>query len=196
MINMDISKYKKDLEKAFIKLWDKIKGCDRSNLISIITGGIFALLCLIQIISVISTPLARNFDHVSLILVDFIIAAVCFVYVIYRRGGLSMFAGESEVSEEKTDTENDSAISGTKHMTVSGVSRVCIPSSSMQSKASGARSSQDAAAAENENLFSPRHRYAHPASAPANPPARSKEPNSTATAQTAELCHQVFIYEV
>ena len=166
MINMDISKYKKDLEKAFIKLWDKIKGCDRSNLISIITGGIFALLCLIQIISVISTPLARNFDHVSLILVDFIIAAACFVYVIYRRGGLSMFAVESEVSEEKTDAENDAAISGMSTVTAPDVSRVCIPSSSMQSKASGARSSQDAAAAENENLFSPRHRYADTASSP------------------------------
>ena len=127
-------------KEAFIKLSDKYNQCDKSTLISMMTGFVFILLGLIQLIFIIFSPLARTFDHISLILVDFIIAAVCLVYVLYR----------NIESSEPSDT-----------------TRVCIPSSRMHSTSRSIPLSREikssmavrAYNAENENLFFPRHRF-------------------------------------
>ena len=70
------------------KLSDTIKKQDKNVMISFITACVFSLFGILQLIFVISTSLARTFDHISLILVDFIIAAICIVYVLYRKGKL------------------------------------------------------------------------------------------------------------
>ena len=143
------------------KLSERISGYDKSILISIITGCIFILFAVIQLIFVISTPMARTFDHISLILVDFIIAAICIVYVLYRKGKLGSFSYDTETDKKETKADK-----GT-HPAPSDISRVCIPSEKLGNNArsvvasSGVRQAKKTSgrSAENENLFSPRHRY-------------------------------------
>ena len=144
------------------KLTDKIQEYDKSSLISFITGCVFILLSIIQLILLISTPLARTFDHFSLVLVDFIIAAVCFVYVLYRQGKLTAFV---QIGEPKQDAdEADTSHSGNRSEH-SATSRIVIPSAGIGNSPRPVRSSTERkkrpsqSAAKNENLFSPRHRY-------------------------------------
>ena len=146
-------------KEAFIKLSDKYNQCDKSTLISMMTGFVFILLGLIQLIFIIFSPLARTFDHISLILVDFIIAAVCLVYVLYRRG---TFGNYVSTHETNTDAEEN-----TEPSEPSDTTRVCIPSSRMHSTSRSIPLSREikssmavrAYNAENENLFFPRHRF-------------------------------------
>lgn len=163
MNNKRITAMNTTIKGSLKKLSERISGYDKSILISIITGCIFILFAVIQLIFVISTPMARTFDHISLTLVDFIIAAICFVYVLYRQGMLGSFESERRA----TTTENDAKPKKNVQSETSDVTRVCIPSSRMQnnsrstSSPSGVKSSRAAHtfSEENENLFSPRHRY-------------------------------------
>ena len=68
------------------RLFDKLKSYDRDVLISVLTGCLFAVFGLIQILSVIFAPVARTFDHFALIVVDMIITAVCLVFALYKNG--------------------------------------------------------------------------------------------------------------
>ncbi len=77
------------------RLKDIIRSGDKNVLVSIITGIVFALLGLIQLTFVIITPLARSLDHIFLILVDFVITAVCFVYALRK----ARVEGSSQASE-------------------------------------------------------------------------------------------------
>lgn len=70
------------------RLFDKLKSYDRDVLISVLTGCLFAVFGLIQILSVIFAPVARTFDHFALIVVDMIITAVSLVFVLYKNGTL------------------------------------------------------------------------------------------------------------
>ena len=122
------------------KLTDKIQEYDKSSLISFITGCVFILLSIIQLILLISTPLARTFDHFSLVLVDFIIAAVCFVYVLYRQGKLTAFV---QIGEPKQDAdEADTSHSGNRSEH-SATSRIVIPSAGIGNSPRPVRSSTE-----------------------------------------------------
>ena len=101
------AKHKKpNLKKGLYELSERYKNADKSSLISAMTGGVFVLLALIQLFFVLFTPIAQTFDHVSLILVDFIIAALCFVYVLYRRGSLGDGFGFLHTDGEEKAAEN------------------------------------------------------------------------------------------
>ena len=168
-----ISVMKNYTSKFLNEFTEKFKACDKSILVSGITAGIFILLGLIQLISVIVTPLARTFDHISLIPIDFMIAAFCVVYVLYRRGrlgGLKLFHELAETPDSESD-EPDSPDnvkkSDTDKISLPDISRICIPVSQINANSSSVRSTSSvnsrvntsASYAENENMFSPRHRY-------------------------------------
>lgn len=144
------------------KLSEKCRSCDKSVLISFVTACVFILLGLVQLVSVIFYPSARSFDRFSLVIVDFIISAFCFVYVLSRQGKINSQSLEKLaeiVADPEKDPESESA--------GSGVSRIIIPSSKMNSHSVSARSKsrsdnarkRSGIDAENENSFSPRHRY-------------------------------------
>ena len=151
----------KRMTQLLKKLSDTIKKQDKNVMISLITACVFSLFGILQLIFVISTSLARTFDHISLILVDFIIAAICIVYVLYRKGKLGSFSYDTETDKKETKADK-----GT-HPAPSDISRVCIPSEKLGNNArsvvasSGVRQAKKTSgrSAENENLFSPRHRY-------------------------------------
>ena len=158
------------------KLYGKFRTCDKSVLVSIVTACIFILFGLIQVISVILSPLFRTFDHVSLIIVDFIIAAFCVVFTLYRSSKISVPVLDSILKEDE-----DAAANG------SGVSRIAIPSSSMHGISHSVRSAgvkesdriKSGIEAENENLFSPRHRYSDSAKTRRTVSTRKSAPESS-----------------
>lgn len=149
-------------QEAIKKQIFKFDKCDKASLVSSVTGCIFILFALIQLFFVLFSPAARTFDHFSLIMVDFIIAALCFVYVLYRRGLLANLGYFSDSTVPDKSIKNDSR----KKSSSSGDARVCIPAgktngasrriSSQSDNHSGSKHDFDE---ENENLFSPRHRY-------------------------------------
>ena len=160
------AKHKKpNLKKGLYELSERYKNADKSSLISAMTGGVFVLLALIQLFFVLSTPIAQTFDHVSLILVDFIIAALCFVYVLYRRGSLGDGFGFLHTDCEEKAAENipQATSKAAKTAKAAEPTRICIPDNAARRLPSTreAQSSQKRRSyiAENENLFSPRHFY-------------------------------------
>lgn len=140
------------------KLFKYVSNQDKRIIISFITGCLFSLLGIIQVLFVMFSTMARTFDRFSLIIVDFIIAAICFVFVFYRQGKLKSFPILDEITHsiDKADSEMSDA-----------ASRICIPGNKTTGKPERVRSSSGSAATrrssvgvvENENLFSPRHRY-------------------------------------
>ena len=73
----------------------RIRNCDRTILICLCTGAAFALMGLFQLILILLTPKSQTFDHYLLVITDFIIAAGCFGYSIYRNRNLPGISSEN-----------------------------------------------------------------------------------------------------
>ena len=151
--------------KALGSLYGRIRSLDRYSLICMITCAVFVLFGVFQLVLVILTPKTATFDHISLIIVDFIIAAFCIVYLIYRSGRLkgilpggadkNSVAGQPEpadlTAQPKVSRRKEEFPVGTAHVFSAGGSR-------------NNRSAVPSARLADESLISPGHRYSPGAS--------------------------------
>lgn len=87
-------------------LTDKIRSFDKYALICLITGVIFLILGTVQLVLIIMTPTSFKFDHISVIILDFIIVAFCIVYMVYKSGRLNGILPDS-IRENESDQEQD-----------------------------------------------------------------------------------------
>lgn len=77
------------MKKKMSRFVSSLKSCDRRTLIALCTAAVFLLLGVTQLFTVILAPAARTFDRFALLLVDFLIAAACVLYMLVQSGKLS-----------------------------------------------------------------------------------------------------------
>ena len=95
------------IKGTLIALTDKIRSYDRTVLIGIGTGCVFSVLGLIQLLLIVFAPSARTFDHISLVIVDAVIAAVCFAYPLYRNSMKSNSGNNYRSKKTNTNTNTN-----------------------------------------------------------------------------------------
>lgn len=146
------------------KLPDQIRKYDRYTLICLITGVIFFLFATLQLVLMLLTPQSASFDHISVIVLDYIIVALCLAFVLYKSGRLDGMIPEgmeeklhaldspadehsdSPEPEKSTPEKSASEFIAMGHLSSSGQS---VKNSSGSVNAAGI----------DESLISPGHRY-------------------------------------
>jgi hypothetical protein len=88
------------------KAFDVIRAYDRTALIIICTGVLFALMGIFQLILVLLTPSSQTADHYFLITADIIIAVGCVGYAVFRQGGRRKDSPAGVSAESDMEDEN------------------------------------------------------------------------------------------
>ena len=92
---------RKNIIDLLSKVTNKIRSFDRYALICLITGVIFFLLGTVQLVLMLLTPTLSTFDHISVVILDFIVVALCLVYVLYKSGRIDHLLPEGEADVMK-----------------------------------------------------------------------------------------------